>query len=393
MLHRSRDFLFQKNFTAKAVWLAAAIVLIFVSHLPAMEQVTVSKEGQSIRLEGKSLFEASDGGRLFLDRLGEIHILDPTDQSDYKKDSNPFKPYSSEEMNARIFAKLPKGFDVHETAHYLIYYDTSRAYAQWCGALFERLYRAFTNFWKQRGLKVAEPEFPLVAIVFSDRQSFCEFSKGELGDASKSVIGYYSIKKNWMVMYDLTGLSTFDRDTRIRTSAQINKILSQPQGASIVSTIVHEATHQIAYNCGMHIRYAETPLWLAEGIAQYFETPDLASAKGWRSIGEVNWPRLDRFRKYQEYRKADSLKQLFIDDDRLRESKTALDAYAESWALTYFLIRKRGKQYIEYMRRIGERKQGAEKMTPEQRLEELQEVFGDLNRLHYDFIRYIDKVQ
>ena len=44
-----------------------------------------------------------------------------------------------------------------------------------------------------------------------------------------------------------------------------------------MATIVHEATHQIAFNCGMQQRYADIPLWLCEGMAVYFEAPDLAS--------------------------------------------------------------------------------------------------------------------
>ena len=44
-----------------------------------------------------------------------------------------------DEIAQRLLAELPAGFGVYTTTHYLILYDTSPAYAQWCGSLFERL--------------------------------------------------------------------------------------------------------------------------------------------------------------------------------------------------------------------------------------------------------------
>ena len=73
-----------------------------------------------------------------------------------------------------------------------------------------------------------------------------------------------------------------------------------------MATIIHEATHQLAFNCGMQNRYADIPLWLSEGIAIYFETPDLRNKRGWRSIGSVNRVRLAEFRRYLRSRPSDS---------------------------------------------------------------------------------------
>ena len=89
------------------------------------------------------------------------------------------------------------------------------------------------------------------------------------------------------------------------TAGQINQILAQPEALRAVSTIVHEATHQIAFNCGLHTRLSDCPRWLSEGIAMYlFETPDLSSPKGWKSIGCVNQLRLEQFAKYLPMRPA-----------------------------------------------------------------------------------------
>src|SRR5207253_9543744 len=88
--------------------------------------------------------------------------------------------------------------------------------------------------------------------------------------------------------------------------AEINERLSAvPYN---IATVIHEATHQIAFNSGMHTRYADNPLWLAEGMAMYFETPDLSSKSGWKTAGAVNDLRLGQFQEFAAQRRArDSL--------------------------------------------------------------------------------------
>ena len=99
----------------------------------------------------------------------------------------------------------------------------------------------------------------------------------------------------------------------------------------MVSTVIHEATHQITFNCGLQQRFADIPLWLCEGLAEYFETPDLSFGKGWRTIGEINRPRLSQFQEYLLRRPPDSLNTLLVNDKRFRNPNEALDAYAEAW--------------------------------------------------------------
>jgi hypothetical protein len=214
-----------------------------------------------------------------------------------------------------------------------------------------------------------------------------------LGKGAASIIGYYSFRSNRVTMYDLTGVESLRSPTdRRASSAQINAMLSRPEAEQIVATIIHEATHQIAFNSGLQTRFADIPLWVSEGIAVYFETPDLQSAKGWRNVGAVNTSRLEQFRQYLPQRPATSLKSLISDDKRIRDTRTALDAYAEAWALNYYLIRHRPKQYIAYLQMLSEKKQLLWD-DPEARLKEFQAAFGDnLTQLDADFLRQMQKV-
>ena len=130
-------------------------------------------------------------------------------------------------MAKSVMADLPKGFEVHQTKHYMIVYDTSQAYAQWCGAFFERLYMAFRNAWSHQGFELVEPEFRLVAIVFSDKASYVKYSQKVLGDAADSIFGYYNMESNRMVMYDLVGVAAH-RPGRAIGTAHINQFLASP---------------------------------------------------------------------------------------------------------------------------------------------------------------------
>jgi len=353
-----------------------------------LDHVTIRRDGQTTSVEGRVLVTTEDGGMLVQARDGVRWAVQPDELVERTTDDVAFVPLSSEEMAERMLGELPSGFQVHSTANYLILYNTSRAYAEWCGSLFERLYRAFTSFWTYKDVELAEPEFPLVAIVFADKRSYVDFSRAEVGDAVEATIGYYSFRSNWMVMYDLTGIESINRyGGGRRGSSQIDEFLRRPDAPRTVATIVHEATHQIAFNRGLHARYSDCPLWFSEGVAQFFETPDLRSSKGWRTVGRVNQVRLAQFRDYLRRRPADSLATLIGDDTRVKSTETSQDAYAEAWALTYFLLKRHPQQYVEYLKLLAA-KQPLLWDDPETRLAEFKQVFGeDLQKLDTELVR------
>ncbi len=372
-----------------AVWGAACTT----AAAEQVERVVLQREGRRHTVEGRLLLTAQDGGVLLMARDGELWAIPPDEQVERTALDRPFEPLTPEELSSRLLAELPAGFDVHHTANYVILYDTSRAYAQWCGSLFERLYMAFTNFWRRRGFDIQQPEFPLVAVVFANRDAYVRYSRAEVGEAIESIIGYYSLRSNRMVMYDLTGSQAAGRVPRTATTAaQINALLARPEAGRQVATIVHEATHQIAFNCGLHIRYSDCPRWFSEGIAVYFETPDLTSARGWRGIGAVHRARLAQFRDYLRRRPANSLQTLLRDDRRFLDAEQGLDAYAEAWSLTYFLLRRYPNKYIEYLRVLSDKEPLIED-GPERRLLEFQDIFGELRELDDEFLRYMLRVR
>ena len=380
--------------SAQRALLAIAIAVAPSAPVVALDRIALRRDGSEIHLAGQCLVTAEDGGLLVETRDGVLWAVTPDELIAHTTNEEPFEPYSADELASRLVEELPQGFAVHETRRYLVCYNTSRAYAEWCGALFERLYLAFMNYWSRRDFDVTEPEAPLVAIVFGDRKSYAQYAQTELGEHASRIIGYYSLRTNRMTMYDLTGIEGLRQsDGRRGSPSQINRMLSRPQAERTVATIIHEATHQIAFNCGLQTRYADIPLWLSEGVAVYFETPDLKSRKGWRTIGGINRFRLEQFRKYLQQRPANSLKSLITDDSRLRDPRRADAAYAEAWALSHFLIRQRPEQFRAYLKRLAEKGRLVYD-TPEERLAEFCEAFGaDLSALDAQFTRHVGKLR
>ena len=100
----------------------------------------------------------------------------------------------------------------------------------------------------------------------------------------------------------------------------------------------------------------------------FFEVPDLESHSGWKSVGRVNTVRLRRYREsLKPHRDEASVETLIRSDDRLQNVEQAETAYADSWALTYFLIKTRRDDYVSYLKTL-QNKPRLKADSPEDRL-------------------------
>ena len=206
-------------------------------------------------------------------RDGTIWNVQPEDLIHRARDEAAFAPFSAEEMSRQLVAELPSGFEAYRTVHYVILHNTSREYAHWCGSLFERLYDVFTKFWADKGFHLSEPEFPLAADRFLRSAIVPRTARGRSGRA-------------WRIDHRLLQLADQSDDDvrsdgrrgRPRRPAAGHDPPKAPDRSARVgrgangATIVHEATHQIAFNCGLHTRFSDCPRWFSEGLAIYFET-------------------------------------------------------------------------------------------------------------------------
>lgn len=325
-------------------------------------------------LIGRIVVEAQDGGVLVEHDDGRYEIVQPDRLAGGPPRRAPAgEPDTPQALGRRILAELPAGFDLLITKHYVVCFDTSRDYAKWCAALFERLHDAFGTYWTRAGLAVHDPPRPLVVVIFADRHGYEAHATATLGAAAGRVVGYYDMLSNRVTTYDLTGSELLANGRPRAAGAAGLTILSSPAATGLVSTLVHEATHQLAFNGGLHRRLAPVPLWVSEGLATYFETPDLRNARGWKGIGEVNRARLDHFLKTG---RPGVIEAIVRDDEPFRQADTALDAYAAAWALSHHLLQTRKPEFVAYLRSLAAKQPLAED-SPEARLREFQEAFGD----------------
>lgn len=369
-------------------------VLFHATVAVAVDCIALDRDGKTCSLSGRVLTRAQNGGLLLEVPDGTFWAIQPQEITRESADDRPFQYLSREQFVEQLLSVLPDGFQAHTTARYVICYDTSKAYAAWCGGLFERLNQAFMNYWTRRGIRLYQPEYPLPVIIFSSKTAYREFAKDELGEAAGSILGYYSLRTNRVTMYDLTGVESIrSQRSRRSTVADINQLLARPEAEPLVATIVHEATHQLAYNSGMQTRYADNPMWLSEGLAIYFETPDLSSYRGWRGIGQINRNRLNAFRESLTSRTPDAMARLVADDNRFKNPENTLAAYAESWSLSYFFINKRPKEFQAYLQLVA-KKPRLIWDEPARRLEDFKQCFGDdLVALDQEFLRYMASIK
>ncbi|MFM8415821.1 MAG: DUF1570 domain-containing protein [Planctomycetota bacterium] len=346
--------------------------------MPAAEVGPLGGERVEIRspddrvIRGEIVVEATDGGLLIELDDGRYELFQP-DQIARRETAPAVDPEPPDQLGRRILAQLPPGFEVLATKHYVICYATSRDYARWCGSVFERLHDAFGNYWRRAGLEVADPRRPLVVVIFADRPAYEAHAAAALGGAAGRVAGYYDMLTNRVTTYDLTGSDALASAGGGGAGGTGLAVLGSPAAAGLVATLVHEATHQLAFNGGLHRRLAPVPLWVSEGLATYFEAPDLRHARGWNGIGEVNAPRLERF--LQSHRPG-TLESLVRDDEPLRLPETALDGYAAAWAVTHHLLETRRDAYVAYLRLLAAKRPLADD-SPASREQEFRVAFGD----------------
>jgi len=356
------------------------------------DTLTLTVNGTDIELTGEILITAQDESLYFRENDGRIWFVKPEQIRRKMEDDTPLPPISPRALGEKLLAELPAGFRIYHTKHYVIAYQNELAYARWIGGLYEsRLYRGFESFWeKKKKFKLTDPQYPLVAIIFGSQAEYEDHVGRELG-AGQSMVAYYNLESNRVTMYDLT--AGLRNPTQELSDRKIGEILATPAALPMVATIIHEGTHQLMFNRGLQTRFAESPLWLNEGLAIFFETPDPRAAQGWQVPGLVSDIRLMEFRRYLPHRQPDALQAMISSDESFRDPETALVRYAEAWAFNHFLLNKHSQVYLDYLRYMSTKKALVEE-TAEIRIRDFQNFLGDdWKKLEADFIEYVRQLK
>ena len=345
---------------------AAAYSAAAGAEKPDKRLVRIELEGRP--LAGMSLFWSNSDGVLLL-RDGRMRFFHPAEARGVRRTNDEFRAFTPTRMRNELTAEFGSDFEITSTGNYLVVHPPGQG-REW-GRRFDELYRSFRHFFSVRGLTVKKPPFPLVAVVFHNREHFLRYTARDLGEPRENVLGYYSPTTNRVAMYDVTA----GQDSR-----------AWFQNAE---TLIHEATHQTAFNTGIHNRLRPPPRWVVEGLGMLFESRGVWDSRhSARATDRINAQQLALFRRNLPRRPKDAFTRLLTSDRPFETDMTA--AYAESWAWTYYLIETQPRKYAAYLQKTSQGKPFSE-YTSSERLTDFVSVFGsDLLTLEAQFLRFVE---
>ncbi len=354
--------------TAIVASLAAAGTVAALEPELGMFRLTVS--GTSI--EGSPLAIGTDTV-CFLSRDGKLWNLPRSATKAWQQIGDRFRPYAPSEFRAELLRELGDGYEVSGTTHYLIAHPRGQK-DRWA-TRFEELYRNFVRYFRVRGFTPQTPPYPLVGIVCRNRDEFRRITQQSGQTVSENVLGYYDRLSNRILIYDIAATS------------EAMRVASTDD-----AVIYHEATHQMAFNTGLHERTGETPLWLAEGLATLFEAPGIYDASAHPSlIDRINRGRLAEFRSRLRKRHTEEVIRYTVSSDAIFRDHVEL-AYPESWALVFYLTEKHPREFARYLRVTASRPAFGKYRATDRLRDFLQCFGGDWEMLNARFLRFIDSL-
>lgn len=309
----------------------------------------------------KTLLMRTNGSIVFLDKQQILgHLV--TDQ--------PFAPQDIQPLIDDLQTEFGHQYRVRSSHPYLVIAKPNRI-STWCER-FERIHQSIRLYCTTHRIPTRALEFPLIAVVLGSRRDFEQYAKLEGADLPSNCVGYYSQKSNRIVLFE-------------------NEVSGEVQ--STLETISHEATHQFAFNSGLHQRLAATPLWVMEGFAVQFEAPAYSNyasrdrASFWPTSQRQAWEALK-----QDRRKLQSLCQELIVSDTPFKTDT-LNAYTAAWAMNTYLAQRRVRNYVPYLNRIASMRP-FEEYSEGDRLRDFSDAFGsDLGIVLRETIAHLDRMR
>ncbi|MCC6680851.1 MAG: DUF1570 domain-containing protein [Phycisphaeraceae bacterium] len=226
----------------------------------------------------------------------------------------------------------PAALKTYNAPHYAVHTDLPRDQAEVFALHMERVYANYVQRFKDFR---ARDDKPMELYLFGDQSSYATFLQLHNVPAEGSG-GMFFINPK------IQGLATF---TRGRSRAETFSVLQ------------HEGFHQFAFN---YIG-PELPIWLNEGLAQYFEDGILIDSS--MTLGVADADRIERVRSAINNNTALPIADVLNISEKdwaqtlnTQPDKAAL-LYAQAWSMTYFLLNVNNGAYqsklTEYLKLVS----------------------------------------
>lgn len=243
----------------------------------------------------------------------------------------PFKPVTKDVLAARLLDDMP-GFKATQGSRHVFVYNTSEEFATVASRILQSMYPGVAGYAKQQKIETHEPEVPLVVIMFRTEQEFQDHQRMPPG-----VVAYYNMLTNRVVMYEESPLAK----TRPKLAIQQS-----------LATIAHEGAHQILHNIGVQQRLSIWPMWLSEGLAEFFAPTTFGRRLVWKGAGQVNDMRMFELEQYLKRRDAKQPDGQMIEQTVMAARLTST-GYASAWSLTHYLAKLKRADFNNYVREVS----------------------------------------
>lgn len=332
-----------------------------------------------------------------------------------------FSPPVDEAQVEEAIEQLGPGFSRMETARFVVLSNADQRWTAARAALLERTHHQLFRVMDRMRYPIAPAAKKLLVIFFRDHADYREFAKRVDGVEAGWIAGYYSGMANRAVFYDDTTGPAFaaafetlseqerramearreatrrrreDRDAAAALAARADDMathvahererLAQEAHRSSEAKTIHEATHLLAFNCGVQSRAREHPFWLTEGLASSFETSRPHAAFGPDQETDFREEAFERFAREGALLPMKEFVSLVgVPEDAPPERADVM--YAQAHALFEFLHRHERRALSAFIADFWDRPPGAS--SPEERLAMFEERFGEVERFERRWLR------
>jgi Protein of unknown function (DUF1570) len=243
----------------------------------------------------------------------------------------PFEPTSKEQIVAALTTEF-SGFKITSTNHYIFVSSASEEFTFGASRILETMLPGVKGYAELNRIPVQNPKFPLVVVMFKTEKDFQKYRRMPDG-----VVAYYHPLSNRVFMYEQSKLAEVRPDLAIQQA---------------ISTIAHEGVHQILHNIGVQQRLSLWPMWLAEGLAEFFAPTSVGAKLKWKGAGQVNDLRMFELEQYLKSRAANEPDGQLVEKTVLAGQLTST-GYASAWALTHHLAKNRRTEFDDLLRAVS----------------------------------------